>query len=93
MALKDQIMADLKAAMKAKDVATRDALRMLKTAITEAEIAKGSVDEAAALDIVKKAVKTRRESAAQYEEAQAKNGEFLAKLVNWENVAQRLAGA
>lgn len=68
MALQDQIMADLKAAMKAKDVATRDALRMLKTSLTEAEM-KGSVDEAAALDIVKKAVKTRRESAEQYDEA------------------------
>ena len=62
-------MADLKIAMKAKDVATRDALRMLKTSLTEAELAKGSLDEAAALDIVKKAVKTRQESAAQYDEA------------------------
>ncbi len=68
MSLKEQIMVDLKAAMKAKDVATRDALRMLKTALTEKEL-KGPIDEAAALDVVKKAVKTRRESAAQYDEA------------------------
>ena len=68
MSLQDQIMADLKTAMKAKDVPTRDALRMLKTALTEAEL-EGELDEAAELALVTKAVKTRQESATQYEEA------------------------
>ena len=70
MPLQKQILEDLKAAMKAKDVPGRDALRMLKTALTEAELAKGealTVDEE--LAVVRRAVKTRRDSLAQYEEA------------------------
>ncbi|MEM9070602.1 MAG: GatB/YqeY domain-containing protein [Myxococcota bacterium] len=62
-------MADLKAAMKAKDLPTRDALRMLKTSLMEAEIAKGTLDEATELEVVMRAVKTRKDSAQQYEEA------------------------
>lgn len=69
MSLQEQIMADLKAAMKAKDLPTRDALRMLKTSLMEAEIAKGTLDEATELEVVMRAVKTRKDSAQQYEEA------------------------
>lgn len=69
MSLQKQIMEDLKAAMKAKDLPTRDALRMLKTALTEEEIKQGrALDAAEELAVVQRAVKSRRESMAQYEE-------------------------
>ncbi len=68
MSLQKQIMEDLKAAMKAKDLPTRDALRMLKTALTEAELTKGgALDSAEELAVVRRAVKTRRDSVEQYE--------------------------
>ncbi len=69
MSLQKQIMEDLKAAMRAKDLPTRDALRMLKTALTEAEIKKGgALEPSEELAVVQRAVKTRRESMAQYAE-------------------------
>ena len=41
MTLKDQIIADMTAAMKAKDVARTSTLRMLKAAIVNRQIEKG----------------------------------------------------
>jgi len=69
MALIDTIMKDLKDAMKAKDLVTRDTLRMVKAALTEAEMAKGEkLSEDDELDVLSRQVKTRTESAKQYEE-------------------------
>ncbi len=69
MPLIDTIMKDLKDAMKAKDLITRDTLRMVKAALTEAEMAKGEkLSEDDELDVLSRAVKTRTDSAKQYEE-------------------------
>ncbi|MEO0326830.1 MAG: GatB/YqeY domain-containing protein, partial [Myxococcota bacterium] len=69
MALGPKIMAELKAAMKAKDTVARDTLRMLKSQLGEAELAKGGdLEEADELAVLMRAVKTRTESAAQYAE-------------------------
>ncbi|MBO6936425.1 MAG: GatB/YqeY domain-containing protein [Deltaproteobacteria bacterium] len=69
MPLIDTIMKDLKDAMKAKDLVTRDTLRMVKAALTEAEMAKGEkLSEDDELDVLSRGVKTRTESAKQYEE-------------------------
>ena len=76
MALKDQLPEDLKNAMRAGDSIRRDVLRSLLTAISNAEIARVNVkDESATrqalpdadvLDVIRKQVKQRRESAAEY---------------------------
>ncbi|KAB2641339.1 MAG: GatB/YqeY domain-containing protein [Verrucomicrobia bacterium] len=61
---------DLKAAMRAKDVVALNALRALKTALTNAAIEKGglgtALDPAESVAIVRKQVKQRQESLAQY---------------------------
>ncbi len=67
MALGPKIMAELKAAMKAKDTVARDTLRMLKSQLGQAELAKGrDLEEADELAVLTRAVKTRTESAEQY---------------------------
>jgi len=71
MILQEQINNDLKTAMKSKDKATVETLRMLKSAIRYVEIdAKGqSLDEQAVLAVVSKQVKQRRDSIEQYQKA------------------------
>lgn len=70
MQLTDQLAADLVIAMKAKDAATTSALRMLKSAIANAEIdARGSgkaFDDAAALAVVKSHAKKLAEAIEEY---------------------------
>jgi len=65
-----QLQEDLKSAMRAKDVVALNALRALKTALTNAAIEKGglgsALDLAEAVAIVRKQVKQRHESLAQY---------------------------
>ncbi|MEM1418489.1 MAG: GatB/YqeY domain-containing protein [Myxococcota bacterium] len=69
MALGPTIMEELKAAMKAKDTVARDTLRMLKAQLGEAELAKGApLGETDEIAVLTRAVKTRTESAAQYDE-------------------------
>ncbi|MDO5730950.1 GatB/YqeY domain-containing protein [Corynebacterium sphenisci] len=70
-ALKDQILADMKGAMKARDKGTLSALRMLKAAIQTEEVsgAKHELDDAEVLRVIEREVKRRRESAATYREA------------------------
>lgn len=71
MPLLDTIMKDLKAAMKAKDLVARDTLRMIKAQLTEVEMAKGeALTEDDELQVLGRAVKTRAESAKQYEEGE-----------------------
>jgi len=61
---------DLKTAMRARDAVALNALRALKTALTNAAIAKGGLgtvlDPAEAVAIVRKQVKQRQESFEQY---------------------------
>ncbi|MCF7731690.1 MAG: GatB/YqeY domain-containing protein [Akkermansiaceae bacterium] len=68
--LSSQLQEDLKTAMKARDTLALNALRALKTALTNAAIEKGSLstvlDPAEALAVVRKQVKQRLDSIAQF---------------------------
>ena len=68
MALKQQIQADLIAAMKAKDEVRVSALRMLKAAILKFEVSgeRKEATDADILGIIGKEVKQRRDSAEQF---------------------------
>lgn len=69
MSVRTQLAEDLKTAMKAKDLLARDVLRMIKSGLDEAELKKGAaLDDGEELDVLVRAVKTRQESAAQYDE-------------------------
>lgn len=73
MNLKEKIIADLTTAMKARDTAKTSTLRMVKTAITNKEIEKGSKDTALTDDEITKLLQTllkqRRDSIEQFEKA------------------------
>ncbi len=68
--LREQINNDMKAAMKAKEVAKRDALRLLLSAFKQVEVdeRKELTDEDIS-KIIQKQVKQRQDSAAQYKNA------------------------
>lgn len=69
MSVREKLAEELKTAMKSKDVLARDSLRMLKSNLDEAELRKGApLDDAEELEVLLRAVKTRHESAAQYDE-------------------------
>ena len=70
MSLKERIVADLTAAMKAKDAARLSTLRMVKAAVMNREIEKGNelTDEELA-KALQSLVKQRRDSVEQYEGA------------------------
>jgi uncharacterized protein YqeY len=72
MPLNDQIMSDLKEAMKAKDAATLTVLRSLKAALTNATIDKvgagGQLDESVEIGIIRTAIKQRQDSISQFED-------------------------
>ena len=69
--LKQQILDDLKAAMKAGETEKRDVLRMLDSMIKNVEIEKKKretgLSESEMQDVVTKAVKQRKDAAAQFE--------------------------
>ena len=68
--LRDQVSADMTAAMKAKDAARLSALRMLKAAIMNKGVEKGhDLDDADVLQVVSSLVKQRRDSIEQFEKA------------------------
>lgn len=70
MSVREQISADLKAAMKAGDTDTRDTLRSLNAAIKQSEIDGGKpLDDAGVMAVLNKQAKQRRESIADYEMA------------------------
>jgi hypothetical protein len=70
MSLKDLIIADMTAAMKAKDVARTSTLRMLKAAMVNREIEKGGeVDDEELSKLLRSQVKQRRDSVEQYQKA------------------------
>ena len=67
---KDQILADIKAAMKAGDKSRLATLRLISAAITQKEVDERiDVDEEQTMAILDKLMKQRRESIAQYEKA------------------------
>ena len=68
MNLKDQILADVTVAMKAKDAARTSTLRMLKAAIVNRQIEKGGeLDDEELMKLLRSQVKQRRDSVEQYE--------------------------
>lgn len=74
MAIKDQIMADLKDAMKKKEKDRLLVLRSLKSKLLEREISErkggeGSITDEQAIEVLMKAAKQRKESIEQFEEA------------------------
>lgn len=70
MSLKDQIIADMTAAMKAKDAARTSTLRMLKAAIVNRQIEKGGeLDDEELSKLLRSQVKQRRDSVNQYQKA------------------------
>ena len=68
MSLKQQIIADLTASMKAQDSARTSTLRMVKAGIVNREIEKGAeLDEDEMAKLLRSMVKQRRDSVAQFE--------------------------
>lgn len=67
MALRDQIQSDMKAAMRAKDAAKLNAIRMLWSAVKQKEVdERVTADDALITNIIVKAVKEHKDSAEQY---------------------------
>jgi len=67
MGLKEQILADMTAAMKAKDSARTSTLRMLKAAMVNRRIEKGvDLDDEELTRLLRSQVKQRRDSIEQY---------------------------
>ena len=70
MSLNKQIVADLTAAMKAQDAARTSTLRMVKAAMMNRQIEKGSeLDDEDMQKLLRSLVKQRRDSIEQYEKA------------------------
>lgn len=71
MSLKENIMADIKTAMKAKDQVRLETLRFLNSAIKnrEIEVRPNEISEDDILGVIKKAVKQRKESIEQFQQA------------------------
>ena len=67
MKLVDQISQDITAAMKARDAARLSALRMVKAALMNGEVAKGRpLEEAEAQQVLASLIKQRRDSIEQF---------------------------
>ncbi|MFC1994580.1 GatB/YqeY domain-containing protein [Chloroflexota bacterium] len=68
MALQDKLMDDLKAAMRSSDKTRQMVIRMLRSAIHNAEIAhRSALDDSAVLGVIAKEAKQRKESIAEFE--------------------------
>ena len=68
MGLKQQIISDLTASMKAQDAARTSTLRMVKAALVNREIEKGGeLDDEEMMKLLRSMVKQRRDSVEQYE--------------------------
>ena len=68
MGLKDQIIKDMTASMKAKDAARTSTLRMVKAGMQNREIEKGGpLDDDELMKLLRSLVKQRRDSVEQYQ--------------------------
>lgn len=67
MSLKEQLLQDLKQAMLARDVVTRDTLRMIKSEMMNKEVELGveELDDENLMKILQRGVKTRKETIEQ----------------------------
>ena len=67
MSITEQLVEDLKTAMKAQDEVTKGAIRLIRAAVKNAEIEKGrELDDEAALDVLARMAKQHRDSIAAY---------------------------
>ena len=70
MSLREKISADLKEAMKAKDVKKRDALRLLSSAFKQIEVdERKELSDDDVIKIIQKQIKSRNDSIEQYKSA------------------------
>lgn len=70
MSLREKVIADLTAAMKAQNAARTSTLRMVKAALMNREIEKGGqLDEEEMIKLLRSLVKQRRDSIEHYEKA------------------------
>ncbi len=73
MPLSIQIVEDMKTAMKAKDSVTLNVIRALKSALKYAALekagAEGELDDAEALQVIRREIKKRQDSLASYSQA------------------------
>ena len=70
MSLKENLQADIIAAMKARETNKLATLRLLSAAIKQREVdSQTTLDDAAVIAVLEKACKQRRESIAQYQQA------------------------
>lgn len=70
MELKEQLRADMTAAMRSNDTQRRDVLRMVLAAIKQMEIdGRVALDDAGVQDVLRKQVKLRQESIADFDRA------------------------
>ncbi len=70
MSIQDRLTEDLKAAMRAGDVTARGTIRMVLSSLKNQRIEKGGdLDEGTELQVLAKAVKSREDSAQQYDDA------------------------
>lgn len=70
MSLKDQINTDIKEAMKSKDNAKRDALRLLSSAFKQIEVdERKELSDDDIIKIIQKQIKQRNDAIAQYQDA------------------------
>ena len=103
--MKEELLQDLKEAMKNKDVNKKNAVQMVRTAILQIEKDKGiEVTDEQILNIVAKEVKTRKDSLAEFEKAgredlisQAKEEiavleEYLPEQLSREELTEKIKG-
>ena len=71
MALREKLNEDMKTAMKAREQAKLDALRLLLAAVKQREVDERiTLDDAAVVSVIEKMIKQRKDSIAQFEKAQ-----------------------
>lgn len=81
MTLRDKLLLDIQQSMRTHDVVRRNTLRLLRAAITNAEIeADNLLDEAKEQEILKREAKRRRESIEEYKRLERQDKADEAKL-------------
>jgi uncharacterized protein YqeY len=70
MSLKEQLKADLKDAMRAKELVKRDSIRAINTMIKQIEVdERKELNDGDILKLIQKGIKQREEAATQYQQA------------------------
>lgn len=70
MSLKEQLFADLKAAMKEKDVVRKDTIQLIRSGILQIEKDnKVELDEEGVIEVISKQLKSRRDSLPDFEKS------------------------